>query len=322
MRVCSLLPSATEILFALGLGDHVAGVTYECDFPPEAKQKRVVVRSRLPQTCDPAEIDLQVSQFLARGESLYSVDLEALRAIAPDLIITQDLCRVCAASPDDLAAALAGLPRPPHVLSLTPHNLAEVWNDIRIVGEAMGRAAEAKVLVAEFERRVAAVEKAMAGAERLRVVCMEWLDPPYTAGHWVPEMVSRAGGREILGRAGEPSFRVPWEEILAAQPDVVVLMPCGYGLEQVAQEFARTRLPAGWEDLPALRQGRVFAVDASSYFSRPGPRLADGVEILAHLLHPERAPVAAPAGSVRNLFDRRDEYVCRTQSSSRRSQHR
>jgi iron complex transport system substrate-binding protein len=232
------------------------------------------------------------------------VGLEALRAIEPNLVITQDLCHVCAASPDDLAAALAGLPRQPRVLSLTPHNLAEVWNDIRAVGEATGCAAEARALVAELERRVAAVEQAVAGAaERPRVVCMEWLDPAYAAGHWVPEMVARAGGREVLGRAGEPSTRVRWEEILSLQPEVILVMPCGYHLEQGVEEFARTALPAGWKDLPAVREGRVYAVDASSYFSRPGPRLATGVEILAHVLHPERAPVAAPAGSFCPVFE-------------------
>jgi iron complex transport system substrate-binding protein len=303
MRICSLLPSATEILFALGLGDNVAGVTHECDFPPQAKQKQVVVRSRLPHNLEPAEIDRHVSEFLTRGESLYSVDLEALRAIGPDLVITQDLCHVCAASAGDLAVALAGLPQQPRALSLTPHNLAEVWNSIRAVGEATGRAAKARALVAELERRVVAVEQAVSGAaECPRVVCMEWLDPPYAAGHWVPEMVARAGGREALGRAGEPSSRVHWEGILSLQPEVILVMPCGYHLEQVVEEFARTELPAGWENLSAVRKGRVYAVDASSYFSRPGPRLATGVEILAHVLHPQHAPVAPPAGSFCPVF--------------------
>jgi len=292
MRICSLLPSATEILFALGLGDDVAGVTHECDFPPEARSKPVLVRSRLPHAAEPTEIDRQVSEFLSRGESLYSVDADALRTIEPDLILTQDLCQVCAASPDDLAAALAGLPRQPRVLSLAPRTLEDVWGDIRTVGEATDRAVEARALVAELERRVAAVEQAVAGAaERPAVVCLEWLDPPYAAGHWVPEMVAKAGGYDPLGRLGEASHRIAWAEILAAQPEVIVLMPCGYGLEQVVSEFARMRIPAGGEDLPAVHKGRVYAVDASSYFSRPGPRLAVGIEILAQLLHPERVSV-------------------------------
>src|SRR5712692_8112969 len=295
MRICSLLPSATEILFALGLGDDVAGITHECDFPPEARSKPVLVRSRLPHGADPAEVDRRVSEFLSRGESLYSVDADALRAIEPDLILTQDLCQVCAASPDDLAAALAGLPRQPRVLSLAPRTLEDVWADIRSVGEATNRASEARALVAELERRVAAVEQAEAGAaERPPVVCLEWLDPHYVAGHWVPEMVAIAGGSDVLGQPGERAFRVSWEQVLAVQAEVVLVMPCGYGLEQSTAEFARTPLPRGWEDLPAAQQRRIFAVDASSYFSRPGPRLSTGVEILAQAFHPQCAPVAAP----------------------------
>ncbi len=298
MRICSLLPSATEILFALGLGDDVAGITHECDFPPEARSKPVLVRSRLPHGADPAEVDRRVSEFLSRGESLYSVDADALRAIEPDLILTQDLCQVCAASPDDLAAALAGLPRQPRVLSLAPRTLEDVWGDIRTVGEATNRASEARALVAELERRVAAVEQAVAGAaERPAVVCLEWLDPPYAAGHWVPEMIAKAGGYDPLGRLGEASHRVAWAEVLAAQPEVIVLMPCGYGLEQVVAEFARMGIPAGGEGLPAVHKGRVYAVDASSYFSRPGPRLAVGIEILAQLLHPGCALAAVPSGA-------------------------
>ncbi len=226
-----------------------------------------------------------------------AVDLEALAAIQPDLIITQDLCHVCAASPGDLASALATLSRAPRVLSLTPHNLAEVWNDIRTIGEAAGRGPQAQALAAELERRVTAVEEAVTAFARPRVLCLEWLDPPFTAGHWVPEMVVRAGGRDPLGRAGEPSFRAAWETLLATRPEVVVVMPCGYTLRQTVEEFQVTPLPSGWEHLPAVQAGRVFAVDASSYFSRPGPRLAAGVEILAHLFHPELAAIGPPAGS-------------------------
>src|SRR2546425_6890157 len=186
MRICSLLPSATEILFALGLGGEVVGVTHECDFPGEARSKRILVRSRLAHAATAAEIDRQVRDFLSRGESLYSVDVEALHVIEPDLIITQDLCQVCAASPDDLAAALVSLPRPPRVLSLNPRTLADVWRDIIVVGEATGRADQAHELVIDLKRRVAAVEQATAGVSaRPRVVCLEWLDPLYVAGHWV-----------------------------------------------------------------------------------------------------------------------------------------
>ncbi len=302
MRIVSMLPSATEILFALGLGDAVAGVTFECDFPPEARSKPIVVRTRLPEALSAEEIDRRVAEFVSRGESLYSIDADALRAIEPDLVVTQDLCHVCAASPQDLGAALAALPQMPSVLSLNPKTLADVWHDVLTVGAATGKATEARALAAELERRVAAVEAAVAGTrERPRVLCMEWLDPPYTGGHWVPEMVARAGGSDLLGRAGEPSFRVRWEEILAARPEVIVVMPCGYHLEQVKQQFAATRLPAGWGDLPAVRNGRVFAVDASSYFSRPGPRLATGVEILARAIHLARVGFALPSGAIEPL---------------------
>ncbi len=287
MKICSLLPSATEIVCALGLGDSLAGVSHECDYPPEVRGKPVLIHPRVDATASPGEIDRQVRGLVARGESLYAVDDDALRGIEPDLILTQNLCHVCAASPDDLAAALARLSHPPQVLALTPHSLADVWEDIRSVGQVTRRAAEAEALARRLAERVAAVERAVAGAPLPRVLCLEWLDPPYVAGHWVPEMVAKAGGADVLGRAGEPSFQVGWEAVMAAQPDVVLIMPCGYGAEKAAAEFAQIARPAGWERLPAVRAGRVFAVDANSYFSRPGPRLAEGVEHLAKILHPE-----------------------------------
>ena len=286
MKICSLLPSATEILFALGLGGDVAGVSHECDFPPEAKSKPVLIKSRITHTESAAAIDTQVREFLQRGESLYSVDFELLRAIEPDLIVTQDLCHVCAATPDDLGAALAHIERQPRVVTLNPHSFADVCADIRAVGEAAGRAEQADRLVAEFKRAVASVERAVAGLGRPRVVCLEWLDPPYVAGHWVPEMVERAGGVDVLGRPGKPSFRVDWDAALAARPDVVLVMPCGYTLAAAEAEFRNLPLPRGWNDLPAVRDGRVYVVEASGYFSRPGPRLAEGLKILADAIHP------------------------------------
>lgn len=299
MHIVSLLPSATEILFALGLGDQVCGITHECDFPAEARAKRVVVHSKLPHDLSSAQIDRVVSEYIGRGESLYAVDAEALQEIAPDLIVTQDLCHVCAASPDDLGAALSRLPRRPQVVSLNPRTLTDVWRDVLTVGEATGRAAEALSLVTQLEERVAAVEGAVAGiSRRPRVACLEWLDPFYCGGHWVPEMVSRAGGQDVLGRLGEPSFRVTAEQILGAQPDVILAMPCGYGADRAATEYSRKPFPDGWNELPAVREGRVFAVDASGYFSRPGPRLADGVEILSAVIHPELAVPPILAGVI------------------------
>jgi iron complex transport system substrate-binding protein len=285
MKICSLLPSATEILFALGLGDQVIGVSHECDFPPEARSKKILIKSRISHTERAAAIDRQVREFLERGESLYSVDLELLQGIQPDLIVTQDLCHVCAATPDDLGAAFAHLPRQPRVVTLNPHSLADVCADIRAVGEATGRLEQANALVAEFEKDIAAVERSVAGLDRPRVLCLEWLDPPYVAGHWVPEMVERAGGVDVLGNAGKPSFRIDWETALAARPEVIVIMPCGYSLAAAEAEFRNLPLPQGWNDLLAVRNGRVFIVEASGYFSRPGPRLAEGLAILAGAIH-------------------------------------
>lgn len=285
MKICSLLPSATEILFALGLGDQIAGVSHECDFPPQAKSKSILIKSRITHTESAAAIDRQVREFLARGESLYSVDFELLRAIEPDLIVTQDLCHVCAATPDDLAAALARLGRQPRVVTLNPHSLADVCSDIRAVGEATGHVEQAKTLIAAFESGVAGVERSVVGFDRPRVLCLEWLDPPYVAGHWVPEMVERAGGIDVLGHAGKPSFRVDWETALATRPEVIVVMQCGYSLAVADAEFRSLPRPERWNDLPAVRDGRVFVVEASGYFSRPGPRLLTGLQLLADAIH-------------------------------------
>jgi iron complex transport system substrate-binding protein len=297
MKICSLLPSATEILFALGLGDQVMGVSHECDFPPEARTKPVLIGSRISHTESAAAVDRQVREFLERGESLYSVDMSALSAIKPDLIVTQNLCHVCAATPDDLATALTHLRKQPKIVTLNPHSLADVCADIRLLGEATGRSEWAIEVIAEFEQGIATVERAIASLPRQRVLCLEWLDPLYIAGHWVPEMVARAGGVDVFGRAGEPSFHVEWDAILAAQPEVIVIMPCGYRLEQARAEFRNLPLPQGWQDLPAVRNDRVFVVEASGYFSRPGPRLARGMAILADAIHAGRQAGLTPPGA-------------------------
>jgi iron complex transport system substrate-binding protein len=291
MRICTLLPSATEICYALGLGDSVLGVTHECDFPPEARQKQVVVTSRLPHTTDSAEIDRLVTEFTSRGESVYRVDAEALREIDPDLIITQDLCHVCAASPDDLAAALSILPRMPKVLSLNPHTLSDVWDNVISVGSATKTEKAAESLVEYLKDRVISVQRAVQpiieGRIRPRIACLEWLNPVFNAGHWVPEMVALAGGEDVLAHAGQPSVRMEWQQVIAAQPDVILISPCGYDLARATKEFSQLQLPSGWNDLPAVKHGRVYVTDANSYLSRPGPRLAEGVAILAKALHPD-----------------------------------
>jgi iron complex transport system substrate-binding protein len=287
MRIVSLLPSATEILFALGLDREIVGVSHECDFPPRARAKPVVIQSRLPHDASPAEIDRLVSEYVHRGESLYAVDAEVLEALAPDLIITQDLCHVCAASPDDLATALARFERRPQVLCLNPTDLGDVWRDILWVGEECCRAPQAEALVKQIGERLGALEKQLAqAAERPRVAFLEWLQPLYAGGHWVPEMIHLAGGVDVLGKVRTPSFRVHVQDVIEAGPEILLIGPCGYRAQRARDEYLSIDLPEQWNAMPAVRDGRVYAVEASSYFSRPGPRLATGVEALAKLFYP------------------------------------
>jgi iron complex transport system substrate-binding protein len=282
MRICSFLPSGTEILFALGLGDAVMGVTFECDYPPQARTKPIVVHTRLPSGLPEREIDRQVHEFAAGGQSLYRLDAEKLRAIQPDLILTQALCHVCAASPDDLGPILNALSPPPTVLSLSPRTLGEVWEDIVTVGQATGRVAQARELVSTLMQQIADLQPSAPGTPP-RVLCLEWLDPPFVAGHWVPEMVALAGGVDVLGRAGQPGFEVTWKGIAASDPDLILAMPCGYHQPEVERELSVVPFSAVWHSLRAVRNQNVFAMDASSHFSRPGPRLAQGVVALAQL---------------------------------------
>jgi iron complex transport system substrate-binding protein len=282
LRICSFLPSGTEILFALGLGDAVMAVTFECDYPPEARSKPIVVHSRLPSGLPEQEIDRQVRECLQSGQSLYRLDAERLREIKPHLIITQALCHVCAASPDDLGPILDSLSPPPAVLSLSPHTLGDVWENIMTVGDATGRVIRARELVSTLTEQIANVQSSASGTP-LRVLCLEWLDPPFVAGHWVPEMVALAGGVAVLGRVGEPGFEATWDQIVASDPDLILAMPCGYHLAEVKAELNAIRFPAVWHSLRPVRNGLVFAMDSSSHFSRPGPRLAQGVIAMAEL---------------------------------------
>ena len=304
MRIVSLLPSATEILFALGFDSEVVGVSHECDFPPAARGKRVVIQSRIPKDASPAEIDRSVREYVSRGESLYAVDAEALEELAPDLIITQDLCHVCAASPDDLGAALARFSQRPEVLCLNPQDLGDVWRDILWVGEETGRGGAAETLLEKIGERLGQLEEAVAEAEqsgtsRPRVAFLEWLQPFYVGGHWVPEMIAMAGGHDVLGRVHTPSFRVTLEEIVSARPDVIVVSPCGYDARKAREEYLAMQHPEEWNAIPAVQKGRVFALEANSYFSRPGPRLITGLEALAKLFHPDiEVPSEAQQGFI------------------------
>jgi iron complex transport system substrate-binding protein len=287
MKICSFLPSATEILFALGVGEEVAGVTFECDYPAEAAGKGVVVHSAMQSGLTPRQIDDVVRQTAADGGSLYFVDWALLEAIAPDLIVAQDLCRVCAISTPALARDLGQLATPPRVLSLSPHSLADVLADIERVGEAVGRHDAALALIGALRARMGRVRERggrVAGEGKPRVLCVEWLDPLYQGGHWIPEMVSLAGGEAVLATAGEKSIRITWEQVIAADPEVIVLMPCGFHLGETVEQFRAMTLPVGWQQLCAVRRGEVYAVDGTAYFSRPGPRLVDGLEIVSAIL--------------------------------------
>ena len=287
MRIVSLLPSATEILFALGLGEQVVGVSHECDYPSAARTKPVVIHSRIPRDTTPLEIDRLVRQFTARGESVYSVDAEALKRLAPDLIVTQNLCSVCAASPEDLAAVLATFEYRPEVLSLDPLDLGDVWRDILWVGDETMRGHEAEHLLESIGARLAAVESEIAQTVcRPRVAFLEWLQPVYVGGHWVPEMIELAGGRDIFGKLRTPSFSLPLEDVVTAQPDVLVIAPCGYNADQARAEYGSVTFPREWQEMPAVHNNQIYYVDANAYFSRPGPRLITGLEILAKLFHP------------------------------------
>ena len=290
MRIVSLLPSATEILFALGFDSEIVGVSHECDFPPQARRKRVVIHSRIPPEAPPEEIDRLVREYVARGESLYAVDAQALEELAPDLIITQDLCHVCAASPDDLGAALARFALRPEVLCLNPQDLGDVWRDILWVGEETRRGRAAALLLEQIGERLGTLEERVtAREERPRVAFLEWLQPYYVSGHWVPEMIELAGGHDVLGRVKTPSFRVTLEEIIAAAPDVMLISPCGYSAQRARDEYLAMGQSNGWNAIPGLRSGQVYALEANSYFSRPGPRLITGIEVLAGIFHPGMA---------------------------------
>lgn len=285
LRIVSLVPNATEILFALGLGDRVVGVSHECDHPPAARRLPRLTGDALPRGLDSAEVDRAVAAQVGGGESLYTLDEERIEALAPDLIVTQSLCPVCAVSTGQVDRAVAPLRRCPELLSLDPKRLADVFDDIRAVGARTGREARAERLVAELEARLARVRRAVAGRPRPRVVALEWLDPPFLGGHWVPEMIEAAGGEALLSRPGEASRRVTWGEVAAADPDVLVAMPCGFDEARAAAELERRRDDAAFAGLRAVRGGRVHPVDANALFSRPGPRLVDGVERLAALFH-------------------------------------
>ena len=290
MRIVSLVPHATELLFALGLGDDVIGVTHECDYPEQALEREQVTRDMLPAGLSAVQIDAAVRERTLAGESIYELDEDALRELGPDLIVTQALCHVCAVSHDEVQALALELPGPPRVISLDPRTYGETLADVRTIAQATGSRDAALDLIARTARRADVIRLAVRNVRRPRVAALEWLDPVFVAGHWTPQLIEMAGGDDVLGLAGEPSTRSDWETVAAARPEVVVLMQCGYDAER-----ARAEGELYAERLRELGAARVLAVDASAYFSRPGPRLIEGLELLAHILHPERVPMAGAA---------------------------
>jgi iron complex transport system substrate-binding protein len=296
VRIVSLVPSATETLFALGLGDEVIAVTHECDWPPDALDRPKVTRDLIEPGLSAREIDTAVRERTERGESIYELDADLLADLRPDLIVTQALCAVCAVSYDDVRAVAERISSRPRVISLDPSTIGEALGDVRTLAEATDRRDEGVALVHDASMRIDRVRLAVRAARRPRVAALEWLDPPFVAGHWTPQLIDYAGGEDVLGLAGERSEVTSWELVAAAEPDVVVVMPCGYDAPRAREEAEIYR-----DRLDSLGAGQVVAVEAAAYFSRPGPRLVDGLELLAWLLHPDRFPEPPPAAEAHAL---------------------
>jgi iron complex transport system substrate-binding protein len=288
-RIVSFLPAATEMVYALGIRDELVGVSHECDFPAEAKTKPVVVQPALAlETMSLREIDIAVAERIRSGESLYQVDEALIVELKPDLILTQNLCQVCATSGNDLASVLGLLEPSPQIVWMTPHSLTEIFENLRELGRATDRSQEAEALIQVCRRRLQnVVTRTKSISSRPRVFCMEWADPVYCAGHWVPEMVELAGGTDELGRKNTDSVRIAWADVVKWSPEIIIFSPCGFNLEKALSQVVHLESLPGWAELPAVRNQRVYAVDANSYYARPGPRVVEGTELLAHLIHPE-----------------------------------
>ncbi len=302
MNIVSLLPSATEIVYALGLEDQLVAVTHECDFPQAARKKPQITKSSINQSDQSATIDRLVSQKLDDTGSLYEIDMELLERLKPDLILTQQLCSVCAVSYDSVTEAVKRLSVPPMVLNLEPNSLEDIFENVIAVGKLAGRHERALELVQDLRKQIGTIEEHCGAAEyRPRVFCMEWMDPPFCGGHWIPELVQIAGGVDRLGRKGKPSVRVEWEEIFAYNPEAIVIMCCGFSLERTLREANDLWNVPGWQCLSAVQRRKVFAVDGSAYFSRPGPRIVRSAEILAAILHPDLISFEVPADSIASI---------------------
>jgi iron complex transport system substrate-binding protein len=287
MRIVSLLPSATEIVCALGLRAQLVGVTHECDYPPDVATLPKVTRTLIPKDATSGEIDQMVREQLRSQNALYSLDMDILSKLEPDVIVTQTLCNVCAVAEQEVCAAADALPGKPRVINLEPQTLREVIQSVRTVGRTLGVGETADRVADELERRVSLIRgRSRCLRNPTRVLLLEWLDPPFSSGHWNPELVRLAGGIEVLGREGERSQTLTWESVVEAAPEVVVVSCCGFDVERTMRDIELLRDHHHWQQIPAVRSGRVYVVDGSQYFSRPGPRLVDSLEILAHALHP------------------------------------
>jgi len=292
MRIVSLLPSATEIICELGLRESLVGVTHECDYPKSVLGLPKVTKTLIPTDASSKEIDALVRDKLGAQSALYSLDMESLEWLRPDLIVTQALCDVCAVAEEEVRNAACMLPGGPRVLNLEPETLGDVLECIREVAVATGHESHADVVIARLQRRIdIVVERGRTVGTRRRVALLEWLDPPFSTGHWNPELVRLAGGEDGLGREGEKSITLKWDQVIEWRPEVVLISCCGFSAERTMQELNVLRDVDGWEDLPAVREGRVYVTDGSSYFSRPGPRLVDSLELLAYVIHPEVHPL-------------------------------
>lgn len=289
LRLISFLPAATEMACALGMEEQLVGISHECDFPPTVHTKQIVVRCSLPtETMTLAEIDAAVTARIRSGEPLYEVDQAVVERLAPTHILTQTLCEVCAPSTGEVARALKALPSRPHIFWFTPHCIEDIFENLRELGKNTSHLSAADELIGSLRMRLQRISSITKKASQCpRVFCLEWIDPYYCCGHWVPEMVEFAGGQDGLGRKGADSVRTSWDEIAAWSPEVLIVSPCGFGLEKAVAQTKQLLQKPGWSDLPAARNNRVFAVNANAYFARPGPRVVDGVELLAHLFHPD-----------------------------------
>jgi iron complex transport system substrate-binding protein len=302
LKIYSFIPSATEMVYALGLGDQLCGVTHECDYPPEARGKPVAIRSLIDSShMGQREIDEMVVESMSHGHGLYTIDKALLRKNMPDVVITQELCDVCSVSLRDVLSTISDLSKSCKVVSLKPRGLEGVLEDVLTVGKACDAESAAEELVRSLEARIQTVKERAGPLDRPRVFCAEWFDPIFASGHWVPEMVEIAGGEDALGLAGRDSRRIPWETVVAYDPEVLLLMPCGFDVDRTAADIPLLAKNEGWRSITAVKSGAVFAANGSAYYSRPGPRLVDGLELMSRMIHPETFGSETPPERARRV---------------------